>query len=237
MQPLLRADILSRMLLLALFVACDPVVEGPHALAFDGSPDCGTVEVASALEGSFTVEAWLRGDPDAFSDMRPIVLWNEVFNLSQRDDGQVIFTVGSGGDDAVGASYGFTLMDGVLHHVAGAYDAADGMTRLFVDGEFVGIGADTAFIGVKPDDRVQFGCAKSATEGFYGLLDELRISTVPRYADDFEVATAPFKKDDDTLMLFHLDEGTGESATSETGSFEMLITDASWVEFDLAATE
>lgn len=94
MQPLLRADILSRMLLLALFVACDPVVEGPHALAFDGSPDCATVDISSAPEASFTVEAWLRNDPDAFSDMRPIALWNEVFNLAQREDGQVIFTVG-----------------------------------------------------------------------------------------------------------------------------------------------
>lgn len=237
MQPLTSADILPRMLLLALFVACDPVVEGPHALAFDGSPDCGTVDVSSPPDASFTVEAWLRGDPDAFTDLRPIALWNEVFNLSQREDGQVIFTVGAGGDDAVGASYGFTLMDGVLHHVAGVYDAGDGSTRLFVDGAYVGIGADAAFIGTKPDERVQFGCAKSATEGFYGLLDELRISSVPRYTDDFELANAPFKKDDDTLMLFHLDEGTGASAASETGSFEMVITDASWIEFDLAATE
>lgn len=63
------------------------------------------------------------------------------------------------------------------------------------------------------------------------------MSSVPRYADDFEVATAPFKKDDDTLLLFHLDEGTGGTAASETGGFEMVITDAGWIEFDLAETE
>ena len=225
------------MLLLALLGACDPVVEGPHALAFDGSPDCGTVDGVTAPAASFTVEAWLRGDPDANADMRPIALWNDVFNITQRDDGQVIFTVGEGGDDAVGASYGFTLMDGVLHHVAGVYDGSDGTPRLFVDGQFVGIAPVAAFVGEKPDDRLQFGCAKSATEGFYGILDELRVSSSARYVDDFEVPTAPYKKDDDTLMLFHLDEGAEGAAASETGGFDMVITDAGWIEFSLDSEE
>lgn len=233
MQPRSAADILLRMLLLALLTACDPVVEGPHALAFDGAPDCATIEVAEAPPASFTVELWLRGDPDAISAMRPMALWKHVFNLSQNDDEQVVFIVG---DEDQGASSPFSLMDGQLHHLAGSYDGADGTAHLFVDGALVGQSGAPAFVG-DPDSRVQFGCAKEATEGFYGLLDELRISSVLRYTDDFEVPTAPFEKDADTWMLFHLDEGTGTTAQSAAGNFEMVITDAAWAAFELGSEE
>lgn len=233
MQPPAGADILFRMLLLALLQACDPAVEGPHALAYDGSPDCATIEVGEAPPTSFTVEVWLRGDPDAFTAMRPMALWKHVFNLSENEDEQVVFIVG---DEDVGASSPFTLMDGQLHHVAGTYDGADGSARLFVDGQLVGQSGSAAFVA-DPDSRIQFGCAKEATEGFYGLLDELRISSVIRYTDDFELPTAAFEKDADTWMLFHLDEGTGSTAASATGDFEMVITDAAWAEFELGSEE
>lgn len=233
MQPPAGADILLRMLLLALLQACDSAVEGPHALAYDGSPDCATIDVSDAPPSSFTVEVWLRGDPDAFTAMRPMVLWKHVFNLSENADEQVVFVIG---DEEVGASSPFTLMDGQLHHVAGTYDGTDGTARLFVDGALVGQSGTAAFVG-DPDSRVQFGCAKEATEGFYGILDELRISSVVRYTDDFELPTGPYAKDDDTWMLFHLNEGSGATASSGAGDYEMVITDVAWVEFDLGTEE
>ena len=218
------------MLLLALLMACDPGADGPQALAFDGAPDCATADLDDTPPTSFTVELWLRGDPEAIDDARPLVLWKDVFELAERDDGQPVFTVGP---DDVGASYAFSLMDGVLHHVAGTYDGGDGTVRLFLDGAQVGVRSAAAFIGEEPDYRIQVGCAKAATEGFYGVLDELRISSTVRYTDDFDVPTAAFKHDADTFLLYHLDEGTGTEAMNVGADHPMVLTDTSWVSFDL----
>ncbi len=234
MQPRAAVDILLGMLLLALFQACTTVTEGPHALAFDGSPDCGIIAVSEAPPSSFTVEVWLRSDPEAFAGvMRPLALWKNVFNLSENADEQVVFIIG---EEAVGASSPFSLMDGQLHHVAGTYDGAVGSAKLFIDGDLVGASGDPAFVSDSPTEQVQFGCAKENTEAFYGVLDELRLSSIVRYTDAFEVPTAAYEGDDDTLMLFHLDEGTGATATS-TGDFTMTISDAAWVEFDVGGEE
>lgn len=218
------------MLLLSLLIACEVAPEGAHALSFDGAPDCATIEIDEAPPGSFTVDVWVRGDPDAFDALRPIVMWSDVFTLQQTADEQLLFTVGA---EQTGASYGFTVLDGVVHHVSAVYDGADGSMSLFVDGAFAAAAAGEAFVGDKPDDRIQVGCAKAATEGFYGVIDELRISSVARQTDDFELPSGPYKKDADTWMLFHLDEGTGDTATSATGNFEMLVTDTEWVPFEL----
>lgn len=222
------------MLLLPLLLACEPAPEGEHAISFDGAPDCASVDLDEAPPSSFTVDVWVRGDPDAFDSLRPIVMWSDVFTLQQTADAQVLFTVGA---EQVGASYGFSVLDGVLHHVSAAYDGGTGTARLFVDGAFVASASETAFVGEEPDDRIQVGCAKAATEGFYGVIDELRISSVARQEDDFELPSGPYKKDADTWMLFHLDEGTGETAASAAGSFEMRITDAEWIEFSVAGGE
>ncbi|MSQ02750.1 MAG: LamG domain-containing protein [Myxococcales bacterium] len=234
MQPRAAVDILLGMLLLVLLEACTTVSEGPHALAFDGSPDCGIIAVSEAPPSSFTVEVWMRSDPEAFGGvMRPLSLWNNVFNLSENVDEQVVFIIG---EESVGASSPFSLMDGQLHHVAGSYDGALGSAKLFIDGALVGSSGEAAFVGDSPADQVQFGCAKANTEAFYGVLDELRISSIVRYTDSFELPTGAFEGDDDTLMLFHLDEGTGTTATS-TGDFTMEISEAAWVEFELGGEE
>ena len=58
----------------------------------------------------------------------------------------------------------FSVMDGVLHHVAGTYDGADGTVRLYVDGAQVGVSGAAAFMGEAKDDQLQVGCAKDETE-------------------------------------------------------------------------
>jgi hypothetical protein len=106
--------------------------------------------------------------------------------------------------------------------------------RLFVDGKLVG--QNSAFVGTA-DSRIQVGCAKEFTEAFSGLIDEVRLSSVARYATDFERPTTPFVKDDDTIMLFHLDEGTGTTAASAVGDFEMELDETSWLDFSLSSQD
>jgi hypothetical protein len=52
---------------------------------------------------------------------------------------------------------------------------------------------------------------------FAGWLDELRISTVLRYSDDF-TPQGPFSPDADTAALYHFDEGAGTVLGDSSGA-------------------
>lgn len=216
------------MLVLVSLLGCADDGDGDFALAFDGPPDCGTIELEGSPPDSFTIELWMRGDTDAGDQFRPFVTWPGVFSLAERSDGIVVFSVGE--DDAA-ASSPFSVMDGVLHHLAGAYNGADGTVRLYIDGALQG--QNSAFVG-EPDGRIQVGCAKEYTEAFSGLLDEVRFSSSLRYDADFERATSPYKVDDDTVMLFHMDEGQGETSESAVGDFVLALTETTWLDFSLS---
>ena len=60
----------------------------------------------------------------------------------------------------------------------------------------------------------------SRYEGFRGMIDEVRISLVDRYAgaDAFDLQTEPFEPDAMTLALWHFDEGQGETTEDATGN-------------------
>ena len=50
------------------------------------------------------------------------------------------------------------------------------------------------------------------------MIDEVRISVVERYTEDFALPTAPYVEDALTLALWHFDEGSGETAVDATGN-------------------
>jgi hypothetical protein len=212
------------MVLLLLAGCAEESVAGPHALGFDGSPDCAQAEVAGDPPAAFTVEAWVRGDPSAVETALPFVNLAGVFDLGQDDQGIVRFSVGSG----EGTSYGVSLLDGVLHHVAGTF--ADGQATLFVDGEWVAF-ASAALDG-SSSGTLRFGCRASG-DGFAGLLDEVRLSSTIRYTDTFALTAAPFDLDDDTWLLFHFDEGTGDTTKDAVAGTEAILDGTEWVSFDL----
>ncbi len=66
---------------------------------------------------------------------------------------------------------------------------------------------------------------------FMGIIDEVRISKAVRYTGDFEVPEGEFEPDDDTVALYHLDEGEGESTADDSGNENdaELIGDPKWV--------
>jgi hypothetical protein len=53
---------------------------------------------------------------------------------------------------------------------------------------------------------------------FSGALDEVRISKVVRYAEDFTGPPGPFTPDADTIGLWHFDEGAGQVAADVSAS-------------------
>ena len=59
--------------------------------------------------------------------------------------------------------------------------------------------------------------AGPAFPSYRGLLDELRVSAVLRYAANFSRPRAPFVPDANTVALYHFDEGTGARANDASG--------------------
>lgn len=130
------------------------------------------------------------------------------------------------------------VLDGAWHHVAVQRRRTDGHMWLFVDGALEasadGPDGDVSY----PDDGVPgpycggpctwsdpflvLGAEKHdagpAYPSFRGWLDELRLSTVLRYATTFAPPTAPFVPDPVTAALWHFDEGNGTVATDASGA-------------------
>lgn len=69
---------------------------------------------------------------------------------------------------------------------------------------------------------------------FQGYLDEIRMSSIARYGDQFVPATR-FECDADTLALYHCDEGSGQELRDSSGhNHHGIASDLSWYRHDAA---
>jgi len=120
------------------------------------------------------------------------------------------------------------VADGQWHHVAVTRSATSGQIRLFVDGrldiEGTGPSGDVSYRDGIPssppgyaldvDNYLGIGAEKfdadpASFPSYSGWFDELRLSTVIRYAGPFTPPTDPFVADANTAALYHFDEGSG----------------------------
>jgi len=217
-------------LLIALIACTDGSLntgeEGDFALAFDGD-GCAEIPVdVVARTEDLTIEATVRGAVDAEPvGHKPVVIWRSVFALLHTEDGRTWF-----GEDDIDEGDGVFdvdgLMDGRPHHLAGTW-ASDGKMRLFVDGQLIGFQTSTA--GTVIGDTIQIGCWTEQDAGFEGTIDEVRLSSSIRYEETFEAPSDPFEVDEDTLGLWHMDEGSGDELIDATGSYNGLVFDVEWV--------
>jgi hypothetical protein len=123
------------------------------------------------------------------------------------------------------------VLDGQWHHVAVQRRLVDGQMSIYVDGKEDatgnGPGGDVSY----PDDGVPgnfcngpcvdsdpflvIGAEKhdagSDYPSYSGWLDELRLSTVLRYTEDFRRPMLPFEPDAETAALYHFDEISGDT--------------------------
>jgi serine/threonine protein kinase len=110
-------------------------------------------------------------------------------------------------------------------HLAGVFTLTE--LSLFVDGRLAGT---TAYSGSRWPRTP--GCllgSQLANTTFDGLMDEVRISKVARYTQDY---TPPerFEPDADTLALYHFDEGSGDVLNDASGNgHHGKIVNAKWV--------
>lgn len=108
-------------------------------------------------------------------------------------------------------------------HVAAVYNnvplsEGQGTLRLFIDGKkdaqkyeqgYIGGGSETNF-----GDDVLIGTDPSMTMSFNGKIDEVRISSTPRYIGSTIAPSNPFTMNSDTLLLCHFDEQSGNPVCS-----------------------
>ncbi|MDX1946545.1 MAG: LamG-like jellyroll fold domain-containing protein, partial [Pirellulaceae bacterium] len=107
-------------------------------------------------------------------------------------------------------------------HVAAVLDT--GVARLCVDGRVVqSRPINAANLKAVDTSVVQLG------REFQGRLDEIRISRIARYGEDFPPPTR-FHSDADTLALYHFDEGAGDVLRDSSGNnHHGKIVGAKWV--------
>jgi len=84
-------------------------------------------------------------------------------------------------------------------YINGVYQGSKGSSTSY---------ADMQYLFIDGNDGISIGIACMENGWWYpydGLIDEIRISNIKRYWDDFEVTNFKFKPDSNTVILYHLD--------------------------------
>jgi hypothetical protein len=180
-------------------------------LALDGESDALRVPHASLHlpDGPMTVEGWLRARE--FRPRQGFVNKTEQgeFGLFV-DDGRPSFTVFLGADYVSARAPERLLEPERWHHLAGQFDGE--RVKLFVDGVLV---AETSGRGARRVLELPLligaDVSRDASPNscFPGELDEVRISTVARYASDRFEPQRRFESDPETALLLHMDGALG----------------------------
>lgn len=161
-----------------------------------------------------------------------IILDRDIYNAGDFGDygislteGKIAFGVAVE-ETAVTICGSTVVADGAWHHVAVTRDGTSGEMAIYVDGVLDVSGTGPAGDASYRDGRstqypnsdpfLVIGAEKhdagSDYPSYRGLIDEFRISDVVRYTEDFAVTDEPFTPDENTVALYHFDEGSGTTA-------------------------
>jgi hypothetical protein len=202
-----------------------PTASAARSLQYDGVNDIArTVDLP--LSTQFTIEAWVNRTIDSggyqtyLSDATSG--YNQVMFSLYVDGGSS--DCGAGDQFAFYQANGFSIQCsgtsadlGVWYHIAVTRDSA-GTRRFFVNG----ILRSTQTSSPAPSDSsgvLTLGRAGDyAGEYFAGLIDEVRISNAALYTANFTPPTAPLPSGPNTVALWHLDEGTGQTFADASGN-------------------
>lgn len=175
-------------------------------------------DMVSLPEGPFTIEARMRAR--SFRPRQAVLSKTESGEYGLYvGDGRPAFAVHLDGR-YVRASVSETALDvDRWYHVAGVFDGSE--LRLYLDGALIARRAATGprrthalplLIGADPNREGH------ATSLFDGYLDEVRVSSVARYAGErFEPETR-HQADEATLLLLHMEGGIGPWSVDSSAS-------------------
>lgn len=171
----------------------------------------------STIEGWFKLDDQIRTDATTYYvvSRESTVNWPSM-DLSIRY-GKLNFSVATTDNSnnqttivgvAVGKDY---IQPNKWYHFAGVRD--NNTINLYINGIRVGDPVTmTPSTNLPNDGSLNFGCKKDSRIGtsnytnfFKGQIDEVRISNILRYRQDFKVPTVPFSADEYTMALWHMD--------------------------------
>ena len=116
-------------------------------------------------------------------------------------------------------------------HVAAVVD--EGQLRIYENGKLIGKNDNIISSFCVASTGPQIGAFLSLLEGqtnfFQGLIDELRVSSISRYKNDFVVSNQPFAHDDSTILLYHFD-GNANDASGLSYKDGMIVGSVEFVE-------
>ena len=219
---LLTTSIAFLAIFVPLALAREPSPAGGGYLEFNGKDNYAILETGKLVDTEFeaiTVEAWiyLRNFPE-IQERWIIAAKQGSFELSVKgsDDGapfkySILFYKQPGGLNRSEITPDGHADDlNKWHHISGSFDGIV-VNRLSFDGSLASGGAfkrnleNTAF-------PFYIGGMELRGSFFNGFIDEVRISNVVRYKNDFESPEKPFKADKNTLALWHFDNGLTDSS-------------------------
>jgi serine/threonine protein kinase/formylglycine-generating enzyme required for sulfatase activity len=218
-----------------------PIAAGNFALAFDGERSLVKIPSLKIIDDhALTVETWALLDRSIGQPRNQDLVGNA--NLS----GFVLcVSTNSSGVDGTKLAFAIRLKNlgsylqawekqpvprNQLVHFAGVYDGK-GEIRLYVNGQ---LQSRTPAHGIKPSSMyLTLGSNHDGNKSnLLGRMNEVRISKVVRYDNDFTPAQR-FETDKDTIALYHFDEGQGEILTDSSGNgHHGEIVAAKWVKAD-----
>jgi len=204
-----------------------------YALDFNYPAEVGNahVELPPMLRPfePYTVEMYVT--PRSVSgvwDNRSLFIMGGGAQLKQKNRNWDWFTPGKDNtyDRVVGED---AVLVGRRTHLAGVSTGKE--LQLFIDGHLAGKTPLLGNLGVVASGSLLGGIAENLEEWkpFDGVIDEVRISKIARYDQNFTPAPR-FEADADTLSVYHFDEGTGEELKDSSGNnHHGKIVGAKWV--------
>lgn len=123
---------------------------------------------------------------------------------------------------------------GQMMHLAAVIDNHE--ARLYFDGTTEVRKGDIVCRNGRSDVAVRLGATATLNTtkfwGFHGIIDEVRISNIARYTEDF-IPQRRFEPDENTMALYHFDEGSGDVLKDSSGNgHDGKIVGAKWVSVD-----
>ena len=176
-------------------------------------PDDDSLDLDLGIE--FTVEAWVN--PEIVDGENMVVNKEDVYEISINNGifETAIKPLGQGWE---WLSSGGEVLEGEWSHIAVTWDGE--IVNTFVNGEFM---QEFDLFGDEINDSPDTLKVGRRTRGddthsiFTGLIDEVRISNIVRYTEDgYELPTAAFMPDENTMALYHFDSESGGVVKDES---------------------
>jgi len=190
-----------------------PLPGSNFALAFAGDNDVAMGGAIAGLGGTQTIELWVRPATANQSSVLASTTNDTSGWALELNNGRVTWWLYTGGQWRSTANTA-TLAPNTWYHVAVTYNAATSNAQVFVNG----VASTATNVGVLSAGP-QFSLGGLAGYAFFnGQLDEVRVSNSVRYTGAFTPPSSAFVDDANTLAIFSLDEGSGQSSQERSGN-------------------